>query len=110
MMNVVTVGEGERWRPRVPWHKGDHADPPWALLARINRVRPDDMLAVQTRNACRSIPAARTASARLMPSSAFAMASIRRATRFFFSRAARVRSPDAVRSSLISSPRPIPAS
>jgi hypothetical protein len=45
-----------------------------------------------------------------MPSSAVAIASIRRAARFFFSRAASARSSDALRSSLIANARPIPAS
>ena len=51
----------------------------------------------------------RAAAARLIPSSAFAIASIRRAARFFFSRAASALSSAALRSSLISSARPIPA-
>ena len=46
-----------------------------------------------------SIPAARAAAARLMPSNAVAIASIRRAARVFFSRAATARSSAAVMSS-----------
>ena len=64
-----------------------------------------------SRSDCRSIPAARAACARLIPSSAFAIASIRWAGRRRGSFLASPRNSDAIAPSLrIGNPRPIPAS